>query len=878
MGRQRIEFVGRQEELAALRSHRHGRALVVLRGQAGSGRSTVLAQVCRELTSHGAVALEVSGTAERPEWDQFGVRAILNAIRERFEDLGDGAGLTDAMDTLSQLCTEAAYRSPWGRFRLLNALSIVFAKAGADGQVVLVVDDADRLSQPVPALAAVRRAGPLVLASCAVGADGELAELCELADQLVELGPLSGEELAGVLRQTAGAPVDDLLRHALRENLGPLYGNPGTLVSTMADLRRRSRLVTVHGHLCLRDPRKPIALPAGHPLLREVDACGTLGRELVLLAAAGADFGVDEIPILASATGRSQLDYGRAVDQLVLGGVLEADVAGRLTVSCPALGAAVSEHDGDVTKLHEQIATYLLGTSVRSGSGPSVLAGHIAAAGRALPSRPALVNRLRDDERLVPLADTARHAAHRYAAWRHAGEGERRRRMAADHVSLLIHSADYAQLAEFTGELAKGVAERPEELAAAAALAALHLGQPVTGAVRTAVTGHGRVPAALEFADRWFAGAPVRLDDVEPAFAPLRHWSALPTTEWRTPRRREHSLNIEHAFAMRDLVAVFESVLGPHYGSPVSGPLAVYHRVRTAYAGEDWAAALSAARELELDPCADEVARQSARLHAAEMCHWRGEDRRSAAWLAAVSEEDCVFPVLRRWVDIGRRFHAGDVTGALRAGWSSCDSGQSHDAVGSSRLLRRMAEIAVDSGELLQARRIRDEAVRRYARQRTPDTLETMLYVRGIVDADSVQAQAAERLIRGRGNRFELSLVCQAVGRTSAQPRRWLREAFEIAKGIGAARLTARVKRTMEDRGVVVSVPRGRRDQLSETQLRIIELIRLGRTNRQIALAVRISEKTVEKHLTRLFAKAGCRTRHGLATSGLGGRPESLGA
>ncbi|MGW4133690.1 response regulator transcription factor, partial [Amycolatopsis japonica] len=65
---------------------------------------------------------------------------------------------------------------------------------------------------------------------------------------------------------------------------------------------------------------------------------------------------------------------------------------------------------------------------------------------------------------------------------------------------------------------------------------------------------------------------------------------------------------------------------------------------------------------------------------------------------------------------------------------------------------------------------------------------------------------------------------------------------------------------------------------LTETETGILELVRTGRTNRQIARAVRLSEKTVEKHLTRLFAKAGCRTRYGLATSNLGRRTDAIGA
>jgi DNA-binding CsgD family transcriptional regulator len=854
MGRQ-PELVGRRDELATLRAA-DGAALVVLRGQTGSGRTAVLTQVRRELTDRGFVALEVSGAAAA--WDRFGVRPVLDAIREQFENLGD-ARLTEMIRVLCRLTTEATYASALGRFRLANALGTIFARMGS--AVAVVADDIDRLAQPIHVLAAARRAGHLVIA--ATGTGGESAQLCELADQVVELGPLSTADADSVLRQVAGAPVDGALRQALRDSLGALYENPGTLVSTMDELRQRGRLVAVHGHLCLRDPRQPIALPAGHWLLGEVAACGNVGRELVLLAAGSADFGIDEIPALAAATGRLALEYGRVADRLVLAGVLDVDEVGRLRVRCPALGAAVSAHDTESP--HRAIALRLLDSGA-PGS-PSVLAGHVAAAGRALPPRPELADLLRGNQLLRSPADTA----HRYAAWWHTEPGEQRAETATDLVRLLVRAAEFPRLATFVDELAEEDHD-VATLAAAAALAAVHIGHPVGEPVRAAISG----TAALEFCDRWFAGAPIRLRDVETAFAPLRHSPDLPTIEWGA-RRRTASADIEVALAMRDLVPVFEAVLGADYGAPADGPLATYHRVCADYAGGDWEAALSAARELELDPRADALARQSARLHAAEMCVWRGEDRRATAWLDSVSEEDCAFPVLYGWVVAGLRTHAGDLTGALRVCWRTHAANQD-GAPGLSQLLRRMAAIAMRSGEQLQARRVHNEAERRYSRQNSPDTLETVRYVRGLVNSDDAEARAAEELIRRRGNRFEMAMACHLVGATATEPRPWLAEALQIAQAIGATRLTTYTKRSLAGRGIAISAPRDRREGLSETELRIIELVRVGRTNRQIAHTVRMSEKTVEKHLTRLFAKAGCRTRHGLATSALGGQPEPLGA
>ncbi|MFE0022054.1 AAA family ATPase [Amycolatopsis sp. NPDC059021] len=844
MGRQRTGLVGRRAELAALRSAGDGRALVVLRGEPGSGRSAVLAQAAGELIDRGIFVLELSGAAPHPAWDRYGVRVVLDAIRERFEDLGGRSRLADAIDVLSRLCTEQAYESAWERSRLATTLGTVFRRLGP---IAVVVDDADRLAQPAIAPATARHAGCLVIAACA-----DDTELGEAADLAIELGELSEEDSDAVLRQAAGMPVDDTLRRAVRNGLGALYGNPGTLVSTVADLRRRERLVAVHGHVCLRDPEEPVALPPGHRLLAELDACGPLGHDLVRLAGDAA-FGVDEIPLLAAATGRSTLGYGRAADRLVGAGVLGADADGLLSVRCPALRAAVPGPASEA--LHRAIVGHLLDAD---GERPLVLARHLAAAGTTVPRRPELAERLRDGT-----PDTAQ----RYAAWWHAEDGEDRSHAAVGLVRHFVRTADYAGLARFVGQVPSGELDSAD-LAAAAALAALHSGRPVPASVRAAVTAGGEVPAAIAFCDRWFAGgqAELTIGDVERAFAPLRHSPALPTIERRTR-------GLEHAFALRDLVPVLASVLGADFGTPADGPLAAYHRVLTGYADGDWTAALSAARELELDPRADALARQSARLHAAEMCSWRGEDQRAAAWLESVPAGECAFPVLRSWVAAGTRHNAGDSAGALREGLRTRRGGP-----GTSRLLRRMATIAMDADKPLQAHRVLAEIERTYSRDSSLEALETVSYARGLVNGDRAGARAAEHLARSGGNRFELSLACQLAGSTAAEPAPWLTEAFEIAQSIGATKLTARVKRSLQDSGGVVAEQRDRREDLSETELRIIELIRLGRTNRQIAIAVRMSEKTVAKHLTRLFAKAGCRTRHGLATSDLGGRPQPLGA
>ncbi|SDY07609.1 regulatory protein, luxR family [Amycolatopsis xylanica] len=715
MARQRTEPTGRQDELAALRWDGSTPALKVVRGDAGSGKTAVLGQVRRELAEQGFVVIEMDGSAERPDWDAFGAHLLLDAIRGRFEELG--AGLVTALDAVGKLCTADGYSSPWRRFCLLNAFSALFTTIRATAPIAVLADDAHLLGQPVAALTTAQRAGHFVVAACPDGP----SELSERADEVIELRPLPDPAVDTLLRQLAGIPVDPVLPRVLQDALGCLYGNPGTLVSTMADLREQGRLATVQGRLCLRDPGEPVRLPASHPLMVELDRCGDAGRELVALASSAVGCRVDDIPMLAAATGRAPLAYGRAADQLVLAGVLDSESTGRLRNRCRAL----TVEPGD---LHRLVAESLL---AQGRHGP-VTAGHIAAAGRSMAPRPELLEVLQDKQS-KPFAAVS----HAYAAWWHS----RDRDLRAELIRLLVRAGDYTRLAQVVEE---SIDQADEELAIAAALVAIHSGQRMSAAFE------GTPQFAL--CRRWFAGEEIRLDEVVACFAPGTVLS---------------DRDLEAFCASRELGTVFSALLGPDYRVPDSGPLAAYHRVCREYAGTDWSSALSAARELELDPRADAAAKRYSRMLAAEMADWRGEDRQAESWRVPGD-----YPALRE-------------------------------------LPTRLNEV----------------------------------------------------------------LACLPDGDVAA-----LTEAYETARAIGASRLIAEVKRALARFGAAPAATRARTDELSELQHRIIELIRQGRTNRQIAVAVLVSEKTVEKHLTRLFAKAGCRTRHGLATSGLGGRLEPVSA
>ncbi|GAA3586301.1 hypothetical protein GCM10022222_83680 [Amycolatopsis ultiminotia] len=868
MTRRHPELVGRQVELDTLDTLCRGpQILVAVRGPRGSGRSVVLGQLGRNLRADGITVLDLPFRDVKPaEWDLFGARAILHAIREQFEGLGADPRLAESITAVHRLCTAESYASPSGQYNLLTELSRMFARIAVNGPAVVLADDVDSVPKVVMALAAAHRAGHRVVATCTgdQGEPDEIAHLCSLADRSILLEPLSADEVSVLLRHLANTGVDGTLHAALRRGLGSRYGNPGALDATCTHLRRSGRLAVVQGELCLRDPADPVRLAPSDPLLAEVDA---VGADLVALATSEPGFAVDEIPVLAVATGRSAVDCGLALDRLVRTGALESDARGRLGCPCPALGVAVRERLGAdaVAKLHRAVAEHLLSDGAHAVAGPAVVADHVVAAGRTLAPRPDAAVLLRAEADRAAPVEPGRAAERLFAARWHGAGGEVR-----ELVRLLCYAGSYRRLDELITELAdtgavpEDEAER-RELACAAVFAAVHLGRPVPQTVRAALGD----TVVFRFADRWFEGVAVSPAEARAAFRglsdrwPRRSAAARPVTPGR----------LASSGAMRDLVTVFSWMFGAWYRIPESGPLAAYHRLTDGFVRASWPAALSAARELEAASAGDCPERDFASLLAAEMALWCGKRGRAIGWLGLASRTR--FPALCAWVECGLRQEAGDVEGALSAGWRVCLELTGKPAeLGTMRLLVRMAGIAMSADRDGWARQILEEVKRRHAWESSSESWEALLLVRGMVEGELSAVRAAERMVRSRGHLPDLVWACMGVARVAPNPRDWLTEAHQIATELSASRLRAKVKQLMETHGVLAPVARSRGVELSALELDIIDLIRDGRTNRQIAVKMQMSEKTVGNHLTRLFGKVGCRTRHGLAAASLSGRLE----
>ena len=316
--------------------------------------------------------------------------------------------------------------------------------------------------------------------------------------------------------------------------------------------------------------------------------------------------------------------------------------------------------------------------------------------------------------------------------------------------------------------------------------------------------------------------------------------------------------------------ALAARVLAETYGVTTVAPVSSLHRqvVRGCRTG-DWSAVLAAARRLELAGPRAAAMLSAARLLAAEVCAEQGDDRQAMAWLAA---DDGHLPVLRAWVESGLRMRLGDLGAAFDLGWPAYLDAQDNEP-GRQRLLMRLMVIAVLDGDHERAVMVLDEI----EDQLTDSAL--LLFARAAVRHDLDGLRRAADLIRRRGHRPELLTICMVAGGLAAEPRSWLNEAHELATSLGARPLRARARDLMRLRGV--STPRTTADRtttLSGTELQIGTLIRRGRTNRQIAVALRMSEKTVEYHLSRVFTKTGARTRVGVAAAMVKGRLEAISA
>jgi len=179
------------------------------------------------------------------------------------------------------------------------------------------------------------------------------------------------------------------------------------------------------------------------------------------------------------------------------------------------------------------------------------------------------------------------------------------------------------------------------------------------------------------------------------------------------------------------------------------------------------------------------------------------------------------------------------------------------------------------AGEIDEAERLIDEELARCRAFAAPRTLGIALRAAGAVrqgaagmrdlqEAVAVLQDSPARLVYA-GALYDLGAALRRSGRRSdARPA--LNTAVELAARCGATALAS-----MAHDELVAAGARPRRDplhhrtKLTASELRVARLARDGLTNREIAQALFVTEKTIEVHLTNSYRKLGIGSRSQLA-------------
>jgi DNA-binding CsgD family transcriptional regulator len=107
-------------------------------------------------------------------------------------------------------------------------------------------------------------------------------------------------------------------------------------------------------------------------------------------------------------------------------------------------------------------------------------------------------------------------------------------------------------------------------------------------------------------------------------------------------------------------------------------------------------------------------------------------------------------------------------------------------------------------------------------------------------------------------------------GRRRAESRAHLERAVELLRAVGAALPAERATAELRAAGGVVSDDVAPHQLLTPHELQVAKLVVGGASNRDLALKLFISPRTVESHLTTIFRKLGVRNRRELAARAIG--------
>lgn len=207
----------------------------------------------------------------------------------------------------------------------------------------------------------------------------------------------------------------------------------------------------------------------------------------------------------------------------------------------------------------------------------------------------------------------------------------------------------------------------------------------------------------------------------------------------------------------------------------------------------------------------------------------------------------------------------GDPSAALDA-LKACDA-RTADPLAKTRLWEALVQAAVAAGDLPTAQAAAgalEAAARTYA---SPGLLAAAAECRGRVCLATGDVAAAMEALRSACRRWQDLMAPYRV----AQTRLALAEALQRnGDERGASLERDAAAGSLAKLGVTASVPAGRPaalpDGITRREVEVLALVAQGLTNREVAGALVVSERTVARHLANLYTKIGVTTRTAAAT------------
>lgn len=329
------------------------------------------------------------------------------------------------------------------------------------------------------------------------------------------------------------------------------------------------------------------------------------------------------------------------------------------------------------------------------------------------------------------------------------------------------------------------------------------------------------------------------------------------------------------AAAYGDLAGAMACVLGGRHPMAGDSVAVRYSAMLRAYLSGDWAKALACARRLEVRGLVGEEpgASRMVKVLAAEIHLMSGDPGRAQAWMSTIP--DGFTHPLAGQVRVGVRYLSGWSEEAYEGGWRDVRLARESGLLeGTDRLVLRLFQYGMYDDRPEIAQRAVAELDTLYEVSASPWTGRMLLLARSVLNRDLETVTEVFHAVRERGDR-PLALLCQEwMAMLSDDPAPWLAAAIREAHSLGIRH----IERTSFGRmarmyGLKLPLPRRRqaKEGFGELDVRLVGMLSEGATNRQIAVRLTCSEKTVEQHLTRLFRLTGCRSRSELAAARLDG-------